>query len=205
MDFLLNNWLELFGVTTAIIYLYFSINRKSWLWLLGIIASGTYTIVFFKHSLYADMILNLYYVIISIYGWFKWTLNNESYHEETHQVNVVKIQRKEIKKMLFFWIIVFTVIFFPIKYLPELLNIDSASYPFIDSILTATSFVATWMLTKRYIEQWYLWIFVNGAYSIIYLCKGLHFTIILNVIYTIMSIVGYIKWSNEYKENINNN
>jgi nicotinamide mononucleotide transporter len=56
------------------------------------------------------------------------------------------------------------------------------------------------MLAKRYIEQWYIWVFVNGAYTFIYIYKGLYFTIILSVVYTVMSIVGYIKWNKELKE-----
>jgi nicotinamide mononucleotide transporter len=197
MDYLFNNWLELFGVITSIIYLYFSINRKAWLWLLGLISSGTYVLVFFEHSLYADMILNSYYVIISIYGWFKWTLSKEFYHEDTHQVDVARVSRKEVYRLSIFWLIIFTVIFIPVNFLPKLLNINSASFPFIDSFLTASCFVATWMLAKRYIEQWYIWVFVNGAYTIIYIYKGLYFTIILSVVYTAMSVVGYIKWNRE--------
>jgi nicotinamide mononucleotide transporter len=199
MDYLLNNWLELFGVVSAIVYLYFSINRKAWLWILGLISSGTYVIVFFNHSLYADMTLNLYYVIISIYGWFKWTLSKEHYHEETHQVDAANVNKKEIMKLSLFWIIVFIVIYIPINFLPKLLNINSASLPFIDSFLTASCFVATWMLAKRYIEQWYIWIFVNGAYTVVYIYKGLYFTIILSLVYTAMSVVGYIKWNKELK------
>jgi len=205
MDYLLNNWLELFGVITSVIYLYFSINRKAWLWLLGLISSGTYVAVFFEHSLYADMALNSYYVIISIYGWFKWTLSKDFYHEDTHQVDVNRVNKKEILKLTLFGLIVFIVIFIPVKFLPKLLNINSASFPFIDSFLTSLCFVATWMLAKRYIEQWYIWVFVNGAYTFIYIYKGLYFTIILSIIYTTMSVVGYIKWNKELKnENTNN-
>jgi nicotinamide mononucleotide transporter len=194
MNYLSTHWLELFAVITAIIYLYFSINRKSWLWVLGIISSGVFTVVFFRHSLYADMILNLYYVFVSIYGWITWTTNKEAYHSETHQIDILRITKKEVHNMILFGVILFFIIFIPIKYMPKILNINSASLPLIDSILTTLSFVATWMLVKRYLEQWYLWIVVNGFYILVYGYKGLYFTVILNIVYTIMSVLGYIKW-----------
>ena len=195
MDFITNNWLEIFGVCSSLTYLYFSVNRKSWLWLMGILSSTIYAVVFYRNALYAETIINSYYVIISVYGWFKWVSAKGEYHEETHQVDVLRVNRKEVLKLTILGIIIFIVIYFSIKTIPELLNIKTASVAFFGTFLTALSFVATWMLTKRYIEQWFLWMFINGSYIFICTYKGLYFTVILNVIYTFVSVVGYIKWS----------
>ena len=188
------HWLEIFGVISSIIYLYFSINRKVWLWLLGILSSGIYIIVFFRHSLYADMIQQMYYVAVSIYGYFKWIYRDKTYNHENHQVGVAKIPKQEIFNMALLAVILFILIYLPIKFLPELLNIHSASIPLVDSILTALSFVATWMLTRKYIEYWLIFIYVDAAYIFVYWYKGLNFTILLSIVYTVMAVIGYYKW-----------
>lgn len=188
------HWLEIFGVISSIVYLYFSINRKVWLWLMGIISSSIYVIVFFNSSLYADMIQQLYYVVVSVYGYLRWIYRDKTYNQKSHQVEVARISKKAAVRMAILALIIFIIIYFSIKFLPNLLNIQSASIPLLDSILTALCFVGTWMLTKRYIEYWLIFIYVDAAYVFVYWYKGLYFTILLFVVYTIMAIIGYYKW-----------
>ncbi len=72
MDWILTNWLELFGTISALVYLYFSIKQNVWLWPLGFLASAVYTVVYLNSGFYADMVLQVYYLVISIYGWYHW-------------------------------------------------------------------------------------------------------------------------------------
>jgi nicotinamide mononucleotide transporter len=203
MNYLMLHWLEIFGVVSAVIYLYFSINRKSWLWLLGILTSGIYVVVFYRTSLYADMIQNVYYVVISIYGWIKWVYIDSSYNKETHQAEVAEMDRKTIKNLILIGICLYIIVYVPVKFLPEVLNIKSASIPILDSLMTTLCFIATWMLTKCYIEQWILWILIDGAYIIIYFYKGLHLTGVLFILYTVMAVVGYYKWRKRLEKHNN--
>ncbi|HJO95183.1 MAG TPA: nicotinamide riboside transporter PnuC [Victivallales bacterium] len=203
MHYLMMHWLEVFGVVSAVIYLYFSINRKSWLWILGILSSGIYVVVFYRSSLYADMIQNIFYVVISIYGWIKWVYLDKSYNKDTHQAEVAQLDKRTILWLILAGVILYFIIFIPVKFLPEVLNINSASIPVLDSFMTTLAFIATWMLTKCYFEQWLLWIFIDGAYIIIYFYKGLHLTGLLFIIYTVMAIIGYYKWRKRLIEHNN--
>src|SRR5512140_1983870 len=72
-DWLSNNWIEIFGAVTGVIYVFMEIRQKLWLWPVGIITSAVYIWVFFTGKLYADMSLQVYYLVISIMGWYWWT------------------------------------------------------------------------------------------------------------------------------------
>lgn len=194
VNFLTGNWLEIAGIIFSVVYLYFSINRKLWLWITGIISSAIYVVVFFKASLYADMIQNVYYVGISIYGFFAWIKDKENLDKETHKVEICKTPAKRIIPIIISWLLLYAIIYGCTKFMPEILRITSASIPLIDSCLTSLAFVATWMLTKKYIEQWIMWIFVDFTYIVVYAYKGLYLTCFLFLIYTVMAVVGYLKW-----------
>lgn len=194
IDFFKHNWLEITGVIFSVIYLYFSINRKIWLWTVGIISSFIYVIVFFRTSLYADMIQNIYYVIISIYGLILWIRDKDNFDKKTYEVEVCKTPLKRVIPIIIVWLVLFSIIYCFTKFMPKILGISSATIPLIDSCLTSMAFVATWMLAKKYIEQWIIWIFVDFAYIAVYAWRGLYPTCFLFVIYTIMSVIGYLKW-----------
>ncbi len=194
IEFSKNNWLEIAGVVFSVIYLYFSINRKLWLWAVGIISSAIYVVVFFRASLYADMIQNIYYVIISIYGLITWIKDRDNLDKRTYEVEVYKTPLKKIAPIILAWLSIHATIYCFTKFMPEILGISSASIPLIDSCLTSMAFIASWMLAKKYIEQWVLWIFVDFAYIVVYAYRELYLTCFLFLIYTSMAIVGYVKW-----------
>ena len=197
--------LEITGVIFSIIYLYFSINRKIWLWAVGIISSAIYVIVFFRASLYADTIQNIYYVIISIYGLTVWYRDKDNFDKKTYEVEVCRIPFGKITPIILAWLSIYVVIYCFTKFTPEILGISSASIPLIDSGLTSMAFVATWMLAKKYIEQWIVWLFVNFAYIVVYAYKELYLTCFLFVIYAAMSVVGYLKWQKHLTDMNNKN
>ncbi len=80
------------------------------------------------------------------------------------------------------------------------MGIKSASVPLIDSLLTTLAFVATWMLIKRYIEQWLLFVFIDASYVVMFSYKGLYMTAILNIVYTVVALYGYVKWHKRIDE-----
>jgi nicotinamide mononucleotide transporter len=194
IEFSKSNWLEITGVIFSVIYLYFSINRKLWLWAVGIISSAIYVIVFFRAFLYADMIQNIYYVIISIYGLIIWIRDKDNFDKKTYEVEVCKTPLQKITPIILAWLAIYAAIYCFTKFMPGILGISSASIPLIDSCLTSMAFVATWMLAKKYIEQWIIWIFVDFAYIVVYAYRELYLTCFLFLIYTSMAVVGYIKW-----------
>jgi len=195
MNWIINNWLELFGVASGLLFLYLEIKEKLWLWPVGLITSAVYIIVFFKSGFYADMALQGYYVVISIYGWWHWIsgrINNSDKH---------KLPITRLKKQLAIILSAVTLALWFAMWL-ILSKFTDSQVPIGDSFTTALSIVATWMLARKILEQWWVWGVVNAVSLSLYLYKGLYPTSILFVFYTVMVVVGYIEWKKNLKSEI---
>ena len=181
----LANYIEVLGVIFSVLYLWFSIRQKILLWPTGMISAFIYMVVFFQSKFYADMGLNAYYFLISIYGWIVWSKGHGS---SGHQRPVSRIQWKTGMVLL-----VLTVpAFLGIGIILE--KYTDSPVPYWDALTTALSFAATWMLARKILEHWLLWIMVDAISLVLYLYRGLYPTMILFAIYTILAIVGYIEW-----------
>lgn len=190
------NWLEanveLIGAITGLLYLFFSIKQKIWLWPLGIITSAFYVYVFYQSNLYADMSLNVYYVVISFYGWYHWLFGNKSKKRDDLSISTLKLQGwlLTIISIIVLWIIWGYVLIT----VPEILGIPPSDLPYWDSFTTSASIVATYLLARKKIEQWILWVVIDAISAGLYLYKQLYPTLILFIIYTILAVVGYYEW-----------
>jgi nicotinamide mononucleotide transporter len=184
---------EIIGTIISLFYLYFSIIQNRWLWPLGFFSSAIYVLVFFKAGIYADMGLQLYYVIISVYGWFNWIKMNQN--KSGGQINdVIKVPWL-ILLLLLITFIIFILLSQLLKYYTD------STIPYLDAFTTALSITATWMLAKKYIEHWLIWIVVDAVSSGVYFYKELHVTALLYIIYTVFAIVGYFMWLKSKQNN----
>ncbi len=189
---LFENYLELLGVTLSILYLLLSIRQNILLWPVGIVSALIYMVVFFQSKFYADMGLNLYYFLISIYGWVTWSkarLSNKHGMAVTH----AGIPRCIIL------LIIALFLFLLIGYLLD--NYTDSPIPYWDALTTSGSIVATWMLTKKIIEHWIIWVIIDLISLGLYVYRGLYPTAVLFAIYTTMAVIGYVQWSRSLKDN----
>ena len=192
LEWLLSNKIELLGAILGILYIFFSIRQNILTWPTGLLTSVLYTIVFFQSKFYADMGLQVYYIGISIYGWYFWLKGAKSKNSKT--IPVRKLTKKLTYKLIITSLLIYVVLLF------ILLNFTDSDVPFMDSFTTALSIVATWMLAKKYIEHWLIWIFVDLFSSGLYVYKNLWPTVILFMIYTVMAILGYFEWNKDLKQ-----
>ncbi len=183
-----NHYEEILGTLFSLVYLYFSIKQNIWLWPLGLISSAIYVYVFFKAGIYADMALQVYYVVISIYGWYYWS------RKKTKNTNSEVKVKYTGKRNAVFLLIITTALFIVIAFV--LKNYTDSQIPFWDAFTTAASITATWMLAKKYIEHWIVWVLVDLVSSGLYVYKNLYFTVFLYLVYTVMAVVGYFQWKN---------
>lgn len=200
LDFLLNNWVELAGTVAAFVYLFFSIRQNIWLWLCGILTSLLYIFVFGESALYADMGLQVYYLIVSIYGWVIWVRGGVSHNKS--EMPVRRLTSKMLYKLLGVHTAIYALILGLLLFLPEQLGIQSSSLPYLDALTTSASIVATWMLAEKYLENWLVWIFVDFISMGMYVYKGLDITAFLFAGYTIAAIIGYRTWAKSEKGKI---
>lgn len=187
-------WIEIFGVVTGIIYVILEVRQNRLLWPLGIITSAAYVIIFFTDKFYADMGLQLYYVLISIYGWYYWSGGGS--RRERQEVPVVRINRRQTLLLFIVFIAIWAGIYFILD------SYTDSPVPAGDSFTTALAIVATWMLTRKIIEQWFLWIIANVVSIGLYIYKGLYPTVILYAVYTAMAVYGYIEWNRSMQKKI---
>ena len=188
MDWIINNIVEIIGTISGLIFLYLEIKQNKWLWPLGLLTSVMYIYVFFVAKLYADMSLQFYYVFISIYGWILWSRGTNQAKKE--------LPVTRLSKSLF--LILFgasMIIYALISYI--LVNFTDGSIPYWDAFTTALSIVATWMLARKILEQWLVWVVVNAVSLGLYIYKGLYPTSILFFFYTVLAIVGYYQWKKD--------
>jgi nicotinamide mononucleotide transporter len=215
-----NNYIEVFGAITGIIYVFLEIRQSTWLWPVGILTSAVYIWVFFTSKIYADMSLQGYYLIISILGWYWWTRGEKGRRGEWEQrrsersnnhtiVEKGETQKEELEvtrlklKTGLVLVIVF-VILYVAMYL-VLTRLTDSPVPVRDAFITSLSIVATWMLARKIYEHWYLWIVVNFVSAVLFFTRGLYPTVILYVVYGIMSFVGLVEWKKTIYINLSAN
>jgi nicotinamide mononucleotide transporter len=222
--FLLNNYIEIFGAVSGILYVILEIRQNIWLWPLGIATSAVYIWVFFTSKFYADMSLQGYYLVISVLGWYWWIKGSgrraqgagrrvkgeeqraegkgqadadaELPSPEESGVGKEIPEKLKVTRLKRNTGIILVIVFLLLMTVMYLVldRLTDSPVPFWDSFITTLSVIATWMLARKIFEHWYLWIVVNTASVLLFYTRGLYPTVILYVIYCAMSFVGLNAW-----------
>jgi len=188
ISWITENLVEILGVIFSLAYLYLSIRQNILLWPMGIISAALYVYVFFGAKFYADMGLNIYYVIISIYGWIVWSGGRQG---SENKMPIKRLDPVMAAVLLGITIILFIAMGFILK------RFTDSPIPYWDALTTAGSITATWMLARKYLEHWLVWIAVDGISIGLYIYRGLYPTVVLFLVYTTMAVIGYITWRKE--------
>lgn len=189
-DWIAENIIEIFGAVAGIAYVILEIKRNILLWPLGIITSAVYIYVFARNGFYANMGLQGYYLVISIYGWYMWRRQQDG--ETTDGRSDVR----RIDTSTAVWCAVAAAALWAgLWFLLD--RATDSPVPVWDGLITSMSVVATWMLTRKYLEQWYVWIVANAIAVVVYLVMGMYPTAVLFMVYFGMAIVGVRAWSRQ--------
>ena len=187
--------IEVIGAVIGLTYLFLEYKANVWLWPVGILMSLFYVIIYVSGKFYADAALQVYYIGANVYGLMVWTFSRR------HEIKDTKQDSEEVKicntpKRLWLpltlvsiglWMLIFWV----------LRNFTDSPVPIGDAFTTALSIVAMWMLSRKYIEQWLLWVAVNVVCVALYFWKGLYPTAILYCVYVVVAVLGYFRWKKE--------
>jgi nicotinamide mononucleotide transporter len=192
ISWILANYFELLGTILSIVYLIFSIKQSILLWPLGLISSAIYVYIFLQAGIYADMGLQIYYVLISIYGWYYW--------KKMQGKSKGHAPVKSVFESIYLKIVLLILTGLIVLILAQLLiHFTDSNIPYLDAFITGLSITATWMLAKKYIEHWIVWIIVDTVSAGVYFYKELYITIILYTIYAVLAVAGYKMWKKEFK------
>lgn len=182
--FLHTSIIEWLIFATAILYVLFAAKENIWCWIFGIISSLLSVYLCYIGKLFLESGLNLFYVIIGIYGWYQWKYGSEIKKE-------IKIKSFSLKHILFS-IFISTLIWIPFGYIAN--RFSNQVLPYLDGFITAFSMVATWMTTKKILESWLYWILIDSLAIVLFANRGFYLIALLYLIYTILSFSGYLSW-----------
>ena len=193
IDWAFADKIELCGTLFGLIYVWLSIRQNLHTWTAGIITSLLYCWVFYEAKFYAGMGLQVYYLVISVYGLWSWRHGGEK------GTAGEKLQVSHTSTDL--WMKLFILNLFLTLLMYFLLGrYTDSPIPFGDAFTTSLSIIATWMLARKKIEQWLVWIFVDLISCGLYLYRGLYPTVFLFLVYTVMAGIGYYEWRKELKK-----
>jgi len=187
--------IEIFGAVTGIIYVFLEIKQNIWLWPVGIATSATYIYVFRVNGFYADMLLQVYYLIISIYGWWAWRHGSVKTNDRKNDLKIKRLTIRTSVRISAVTLLIFALMWYVLD------NFTDSPVPLWDAIITTLSVVATWMLTRKILEQWHVWIIANAIAIAVYVFKGMYPTVILFIVYFVMAVEGLREWKRDYYGN----
>ena len=178
--------LEVIAVIFGFLSVWYSKQNKILVFPTGMISTSIFVYLLFKWGLLGDMMINAYYFIMSIYGWFIWTRKVDPSH-------VTPISRTDqAEKRMSLLIFAGTLLFVFLVYYQQ--GKWTGWTPYVDTITTAIFFVGMWLMAKRKIENWIYWIIGDVISVPLYLYKGLAFTSLQYLGFTIIAIYGYLSW-----------
>ena len=185
------NYLELIGAFFGLTGVWLTVKENKWCFLIGIINVLITAYLVFNLKLYADTLQQLAYFVLLISGWINWSKNNK---ETPLKISV--LSSREQLQMTTFFVIGFVLLYSLLK------NYTDAALPLWDSAGTALCFVAQYLVAKKKIENWYLWLAANVLYVIIYYIKGMEYYSILSAIYFIQAVAGLLQWRKKFRSGL---
>lgn len=177
-------WLEATAVLFGLMSVWFSKQEHILVYPTGIVSVLIYVYITFQYQLYADMGINGYYFIMSVYGWYHWT-NTE---DDRPQIPITSNSRREWLISLAFLLVSFVVIYLVLTFWTD------SDVPIMDATTTAFALVGMWLMAQKKIENWIAWIITDLISIPLYLYKGLPFTAIQFLIFTVLATWGYYSW-----------
>ncbi|MEX0314909.1 MAG: nicotinamide riboside transporter PnuC [Allomuricauda sp.] len=178
--------LEMIGVVFGFLSVWYSKRENILVFPTGIISTGIFVYILLVYGLLGDMLINGYYFIMSVIGWYLWTRKVD----ETHFVPITKTTENEKKwsVLLFIGTILFVS---AVYFVADKFDTWTA---YVDTITTAIFFVGMWLMAKKKLENWTFWIIGDVISVPLYLYKGLVFSSFQYFLFTIIAIYGYRAW-----------
>ena len=168
----------------ALIYVVLAAIENIWCWLFGIISSAFSIYLCYSGKLFLESGLQVFYVIIGIYGWYQWLFGSEEKTELKIMSYSLSINALLVLIGCFIWI--------PFGFIAH--RYSTQIMPYLDAFITAFSIVATWMTAKKILENWLYWIIIDTLAIFLYSYRGFYLISIIYFIDTLLAFIGYLKW-----------
>ena len=176
--------LEFWGFVTGAACVWLAVKEHVWNWPIGILNDALYLVVFFRSKLYADSLLQIFFISVSIYGWWAWLYGGARHTElqagrtTARQAAIYAVALAASTAGIYFLLHRYT----------------DSNVPFWDAFTTALSLVAQYMLGRKLLENWLVWILADIIYIGVYAYKNLYLTSVLYLVFLIMCVFGWLRW-----------
>lgn len=181
------NWLDFTTALLGLAYIILEYRASIWMWVVGFMMQALGIILYYQKGLYADCGMEIYYIIMTVYGFLRWSRNAPS--SQSQQATPITHIPLRLAAL---WTIITAIVWGIIYYL--LAYHTDSSVPLADSFTTALSLVGIWALAHKYLEQWMIWIAVDVVTCALYFYKGIPFKASLYGLYVMIAVAGYFKW-----------
>jgi nicotinamide mononucleotide transporter len=184
-------WIEAIAVISGIVSVWYSRKENILVFPTGLLNTTIYIYLSLKGHLLGEASVNLYYTIMSLYGWYLWTRKNQTNHEFILQIT--NSNTKERIQQFLFFAGVYAIIYFALVYLKK--SFAPEAIPWADALASASAYTAMWLMAKKKVESWFWWVVTNIASIPLYFIKGYTFTSVQFIVLLILAIAGWIEWS----------
>ena len=166
------DFLELTAIFSGIISVWFSRKESIWVYPTGLVGTILYVYLSFKGDLFGEATVNLYYTIMSVYGWYWWSRKKED--QITNALQITKSNKMQIVQQVLVFIGFYALLFFVLQFLKN--NFAPDAIPWADALASASAYTAMWLMAKKKVESWIWWIITNITSIPLYFIKGYAFT-----------------------------
>jgi len=183
-------WVEILVFIFSIIYVWLAAYQNNWCWLAAIISVLLYTYVCFTAKLYSEMGLQVFYFIMSFYGWWQWSKHTT----QNQKLNISVLKTKKHLILTALGLLLTILLNFIMK------TFTDAALTLPDAFVTAFSLIATFMVAKKILENWVWWIVIDSLAIYVHVNRSLYLLAFLYFIYVIIAVIGFINWKKEYSQ-----
>lgn len=193
-------WLELIAVIAGIVSVWYSRKESILVYPVGLINTTIYIYLSFKGHLLGEASVNLYYTLMSLWGWYLWTRVDPNKHNIILQITKSNM-RDWFHQILFFLAFYFSL-YFSLTYLKK--EFAPEAIPWADALASAAAYTGMWLMARKKVESWIWWIITNIASIPLYFIKGYTFTSVQFLVLLVLAIAGLKSWNDKAKNNANN-
>ncbi len=181
--------LEIVGTILGLIYLYYEYRASSSLWIVNIIMSAIYVLIYFSEGIYALGCMSIYNILAAIYGMLMWKYSKTS---DQKDLPITSIPKKVLVNSAVVMVALSAALIYVLHTISATENL---LYNTLDGLASSATIISLYWLAKKYKEQWFGWIFVNFVSVVLYLITDLYFTAALYTLYIIVAVAGYREWT----------
>ena len=188
---------EIIAAVSGIVSVWFSRKASIWVYPTGLINTVFYIWISYDAQLIGEATVNLYYTIMSLYGWFNWLRRNE---RKELIVQITRSNRTDWFMQCSFFILIYLMIFISLHYLQN--AFFPGAIPWADALASAAAFTGMWLMTQKKVESWIWWVITNVVSMPLYFVKGYAFTAVYYFILLILAVLGWIEWMKKSQSNV---